>query len=350
MKISEKIALIAFIAIVFGLSIYLIRSILAPFIFSLTIAYFLHPLMDRLCKKRFSRLSAALLIIGMFFTVFIAIIVVMSPIVYAQSQALIIALPQYFQIVASEVYPKCAAVLSSIGIRMNSNLLQVIDNADLASKIFNFLQNFLLNAFSSSAAFINILSLIFITPILIFYLLKDWDLLAAKVHSYFPSRFAISASQIMREIDQALAGFVRGQISVCLILGLIYSILLSFAGLNFGFLIGVITGFLTFVPYVGALTGFVVAMLVAFFQWGFNFMDLVTIAMVFVFGQTLESNFLTPKLIGKNIGLHPVWIIFGLFVFGALFGFMGLLFATPLTAICGVLIRHLSSEYKKHIS
>lgn len=350
MKISEKIALIAFVAIVFGCCIYLIRSILSPFIFSLVVAYFLHPLADSLCKKRMSRLVAASLIIGVFFTAFAAIIVAISPLVYAQSEAFIVAIPQYFDVMVNEIYPKFAAFLNSVGIRVNGDLLQVIDDADLTSKMLNFLNNFLLSAFSSSVAFINILSLIFITPILIFYLIKDWNLLAAKVRSYFPSRFANSASQIMREIDVALAGFVRGQITVCFILGLIYSVLLTLFGLNFGFLIGIITGFLAFVPYVGALTGFVVAMLIAFFQWGFSPVDLMTIALVFVFGQMLESNFLTPKLVGKNIGLHPVWIIFGLFVFGALFGFIGILFATPLTAICGVLIRHLSSEYKKHIS
>lgn len=350
MKISEKIALIIFIILVFGLSVYLIRSILSPFIFSLVIAYFLHPLVDRLSKKRLSRLAATSLIMGVFFIVFIGIILMIAPIVYAQSEALIIALPQYFQIVAHDIYPKIATTLNSVGIKMNSDLIQVIDKADLASKIFEVVQNFLLGAFSSSVAFINIISLIFITPILIFYLLKDWNLLAAKVHSYFPSKMAHAASAIMREIDEALAGFIRGQITVCLILGLIYSILLSIFGLNFGFLIGIITGILTFVPYVGALTGFVVAMLVAFFQWGFSFIDLVSIALVFCFGQILESNFLTPKFVGKNIGLHPVWIVFGIFVFGVLFGFMGVLFATPLTAICGVFIRHLSFEYKKHIS
>ncbi len=350
MKIGEKILLIAFVLLVFGWSIYLIRSILSPFVFSLVVAYFLHPLVDRLCKKRISRLNASLLIIGMFFVVFAMIMVAILPIVYEQSAAFIMELPQYFQVVVSEIYPKCAEALNVIGIRVNGDLLQVIYDADLTSKIFDFLQNFIVNAFSSSVAFINILSLIFITPILIFYLLKDWNLLAEKVRSYLPVKFAASASKIMQEIDKALAGFIRGQISVCLILALIYSVLLSLAGLNFGFLIGVITGFLAFIPYVGALTGFVAAMLIAFFQWGFSFMDLATIAMVFVFGQMLESNFFTPKLVGKNIGLHPVWIIFGLFVFGVLFGFIGILFATPLTAICGVLIKHLSSEYKRRIS
>jgi len=350
MKVSEKIVLSAFIAFIFGCSIYLIRSILSPFIFSLVIAYFLHPVVDYLCKKKISRLTSSLLIIGVFFTVFIAIIVAISPLVYAQTEAFITALPQYFDVLVAEIYPKCAAFLNGIGIKANGDLMQVISDAELSSKIFNFIDNFLLNALSSSVAFINVLSLIFITPILIFYLIKDWDLLATKVHSYFPSRFANSASKIMTEIDEAMAGFIRGQISVCLILGIIYSILLSLAGLNFGFLIGVVTGFLTFIPYVGALTGFIAAILIALFQWGFSVVDLSTIALVFICGQMFESNFLTPKLIGKNIGLHPVWIIFGLFVFGALFGFIGILFATPLTAICGVLIKHLSSEYKKHIS
>lgn len=349
MKINEKTILIISILLAFGFCIYLIRSILSPFIFSLVAAYFLHPLVDFLCKKKISRLNASLLIIGIFFIVFIAIIILVLPIIYEQLEALILALPQYFQVIVSELYPKWVAFMDSAGIKVNKDFLQVVDNANLDVKILDFIKNFLLHAFSSSVAFVNVLSLIFITPILIFYLIKDWDLLSQKVYSYLPSKFASSVKKIMKQIDQALAGFVRGQISVCLVLGFIYSVLLTIAGLDFGFLIGIITGFLTFVPYIGALTGFVAAILVAFFQWGFSFVDLATITAVFIFGQLLESNYLTPKLVGKNIGLHPVWIVFGLFVFGALFGFIGVLFATPLTAICGVLIRHLSYQYKKRI-
>ncbi len=347
---KEKLFLILAVAIVLGLAVYLIRSILAPFIFSLVVAYFLHPLVDKMCHKKVSRLSASLLIIGVFFALLFLILSLSLPIIYDQSEAFVLALPQYFQVVANEIYPKFAAALNKVGIVANTDFAQVMDDAKINAKILDFIKNFFLNAISSSVAFINILSLIFITPILIFYLLKDWDLLVVKIKSYLPSKVAASATQIMHEIDAAMAGYIRGQIAVCLVLGIIYSVLLSLAGLNFGFLIGIITGVLTFIPYVGALTGFVVAIVIAIFQWGLSFVDLVTISAIFIFCQILESNFLTPKLVGKNIGLHPVWIVFGLFVFGVLFGFMGVLFATPLTAICGVLIRHLALEYKKHIS
>ncbi len=345
----DKIIISALIAIVFAGCIYLIRSILAPFIFSFVVAYFLHPLVGRLSQKM-SRANSALLIIGLFFAVFAAISYMLLPIIYQQASALILSLPQYFQIIVSEIYPKCAAILNEAGIAVNADLVDVLNKANISSRIINFLENFALNAVSSSVAFVNILSLIFITPILIFYLVKDWNILVEKINNYLPSRIADSSKKIMNEIDEVLSGYIRGQINVCLVLALIYSILLSVAGLNFGFLIGIITGFLTFIPYVGALTGFVVAMFVAFFQWGFDFMSLLTIALVFVFGQMLESNYLTPKLIGKKVGLHPVWIVFGLFVFGVIFGFIGVLLATPLTAVCGVLIRHLSWEYKKRIT
>jgi len=350
MNTKDKIIAAALMLIAFGCSIYLIRSILSPFVFSLIVAYFLHPLMDYLSCKKISRFASAWLIIGAFFVVLFGIIALTAPIIYSQGGAFIEALPQYFQTIVEDIYPKCAAFLNSIGILVNGDLLQVIDDANLDSKMLDFLQNFAISAFSSSVAFINILSLIFITPILIFYLLKDWNLLASKVKSYMPSRIAFAGGKIMEEIDDAMAGYIRGQISVCLILSFIYSILLTLAGLNFGFLIGFVTGLITFVPYVGALTGFVVAILIALFQWGFDFASLITIVGVFVFCQMLESNYLTPKLIGKNIGLHPVWIIFGLFVFGVLFGFIGILFATPLTAVCSVFVKHLSFEYKKHIS
>ena len=140
---------------------------------------------------------------------------------------------------------------------------------------------------------------------------------------------------------------VRGQFNVCLILVIIYSSLLSFTGLNFGFLIGFLTGLFSFIPYVGMLSGVTAAIAVALFQWGFDTSHISAVSLVFIFGQIVESNFLTPKLIGAKIGLHPVWLIFGLFIFGALFGFIGVLVAVPLTAICGVIIKHFALEYKK---
>jgi len=351
MKEREKIIVTSLFVVTIAFAIYLIRSILTPFIISLILSYFLHPLVDRLCQKtRISRFLAVIAIVGLFFAIFFVVLSLILPIIYEQLSALISALPQYFQTLANDLYPRLAAFLISLGIKINSNFEQAFENADVAKHVLNFLQNFIANLFQSSVALVNVLSLIFITPILIFYFLKDWDVLVEKVLSFLPKKYSLSIKNILQEVDQALSGYVRGQINVCLILGIIYSISLTFIGLNFGFLIGFFTGIFSFVPYVGALSGFTIAIVLAMLQWGVDFTNLSLIVLVFLFCQTLESNYLTPKLIGNKVGLHPVWIIFGLFVFGSLFGFLGMLLSTPLSAICGVLIRNLALEYKKRIS
>jgi predicted PurR-regulated permease PerM len=184
-------------------------------------------------------------------------------------------------------------------------------------------------------------------PILVFYLLKDWDILMQKIYELLPRGVAGTAKQIAKEIDKTLAGYVRGQFHVCLILAAFYSISLSLAGLNFGFLIGFLTGMFAFMPYIGMLFGTSAAIIIALFQWGFNFTNLAPVGIIFLVAQLIESNFLTPKLIVNKIGLHTVWIIFGLFVFGVLLGFVGVLLALPLTAICGVIIKYFLLQYKK---
>jgi predicted PurR-regulated permease PerM len=194
---------------------------------------------------------------------------------------------------------------------------------------------------------INILSLIFITPILVFYLLKDWNILMIKIYELLPKSIAKQTKEVAGDINKTLAGYVRGQFNVCLILAIFYAASLSLVGLNFGFLIGFLTGMFAFVPYVGMFCGTVAAIVVALFQWGFDFTYLSLVAAIFLLAQLVESNFLTPKLIGDKIGIHPVWMIFGLFVFGVLFGFLGVLFAVPLTAIFGVIAKYFALQYKR---
>jgi predicted PurR-regulated permease PerM len=257
------------------------------------------------------------------------------------------ALPGYFQTISNDFYPKIAQILNKAGFKVEADLAHLFQNEQVASRFVDLSKNVFGNAIDSSLNFINVLSLIFITPILIFYLLKDWDILLKKINDYLPREISASVKKIATDIDKALSGYIRGQFNVCFILALIYSILLSFTGLNVGFLIGFLTGIFSFIPFIGMLCGVVCAIIVALLQWGFDPSHISAIALVFIFGQVIESNFLTPKLIGSKIGLHPVWIIFGLFIFGTLLGFIGVLVAVPLTAICGVIIKHFALEYKK---
>lgn len=348
MKTKDKIILLILAILACGYFLYLIRSILTPFIISLVVAYFLHPVPDYLVKKfKMSRFGAVLLIVGVFLSIFFAFMVIIMPIIYAQLIQLFIALPRYFNVISHDIYPKIVNNLNGVGIKVNGDLSEILNNQKISDSLLEFLKNFSFDIFSSSMALVNVLSLIFIMPILTFYLLKDWDLLIANFNNHLPKQINTALKKLFSDIDLALAGYVRGQIIVCLILAILYSSLLSFTNLHFGFLIGLLTGIFSFIPYVGAIGGVIIALLFSLFQWGFDLVNITPVLLVFLFGQILETNFLTPKLIGKRVGLHPVWIIFGLFVFGVLFGFLGVLLATPMTAAFGVLIRHLAAEYKK---
>ena len=184
-------------------------------------------------------------------------------------------------------------------------------------------------------------------PVLIFYLLKDWHLILDKIDSIIPEKYSNQVKNIFSSIDKSLSGFIRGQLNVCLILAIYYGVLLGFLGLNHGIFIGVLTGILAFVPYVGYGIGIVTALIIAIFQWGLSFYDVGLVLIVYLVGQVIESNFLVPNLIGKKVNLHPLWMIFGIFFFGSIFGILGILFSVPLTAISSVLIRHASSNKYK---
>jgi predicted PurR-regulated permease PerM len=196
-------------------------------------------------------------------------------------------------------------------------------------------------------AFVNLMSLLVVTPIVAFYLLADWDHIVARIDSLLPRDHADEVRDIARGIDAAMAGFIRGQGTVCLLLGVLYAVALSFAGLRFGLAIGLGAGLLSFIPFVGAILGGVLAIGVALVQFWPDVSSILIILAIFAAGQFIEGNFLSPKLVGGSIGLHPVWLMFALFAFGYVFGFAGLLLAVPLAAAAGVLVRHFIGRYQR---
>jgi predicted PurR-regulated permease PerM len=196
-------------------------------------------------------------------------------------------------------------------------------------------------------AIVNVLSLLVVTPIVAFYLLLDWDQIVAKVDGWLPRDHAEEIRIIGRDINTAMAGFIRGQGTVCLLLGVFYAIGLSLLGLKFGLAIGLGAGLLSFIPYVGAIIGGVLAIGVGLVQFWPDYGLVLAVIAVFAAGQFIEGNFLSPKLVGGSIGLHPVWLMFALFAFGYLFGFVGLLLAVPLAAAAGVFVRYGLSQYLK---
>jgi predicted PurR-regulated permease PerM len=347
MPFKEKLFYTILILIPIAGFIYLSRSIAMPFICSIAISYLLNPVVTKFHESQdTTRLRATILIMCLFSAVFISVSLVLLPTIYAQSVALIDAIPHYFRTFTHHLYPQIATLLNNLGLEVDKNFSHMATQQGVTSNVLHYSKNFLHDAFNSSAFAINFLSLVFLTPFLVFYILKDWNIIMKKLNGYLPKESYTVIRSILREIDETLTSYIRGQINVCLILGTIYSILLSCTGLNFGFAIGFLTGLLSFIPYAGMFIGVVLGITVSIFQWGFDISQLSLITLIFFVGQIIESNMLTPKLVGSRIGLHPAWMIFGLFFFGDLLGFLGVLAAVPLTAIFSVIIKHLALEYK----
>ena len=200
---------------------------------------------------------------------------------------------------------------------------------------------------ASFSGVLNAVVLFVIVPVVAFYLLYDWDNLIAKVDGLLPRDHAPVVRDLASQIDRTMAGFVRGQGTVCLILGIYYAVALMLVGLNFGLVVGFIAGALTFIPYVGALVGGVLALGLALFQFWGDWLWIALVWAIFQSGQFVEGNILTPRLVGQSVGLHPVWLIFALSAFGALFGFVGLLVAVPVAAAIGVISRFAIAQYKE---
>ncbi|MEM9854109.1 MAG: AI-2E family transporter, partial [Pseudomonadota bacterium] len=213
---------------------------------------------------------------------------------------------------------------------------------------------------TSAAGVVNLLLLFVIVPVVAFYLLLDWDNMIAEVDKLLPRDHLETVRRLAREVDAVLAGFVRGMGTVCLILGSYYAVALMLVGLQFGLVVGLVAGLVTFIPYLGAVIGGVLAVGLAIFQyWGSvevidgdtityttDWLRIGLVGAIFVTGQMVEGNVLTPKLVGGSVGLHPVWLLLSLSVFGTLFGFVGLLVGVPLAAAIGVVTRFLVAEYK----
>ncbi len=341
MKTRDKILISSIIIIISFIIINAVKSILTPFIASFILAYFLNPPVDYLHKKyAIRRTLSTLLILTLFLSSTILLCSYILPIIYEQFIEFINEFPSYIKGLYDNIYPQIIAKLNKSGIEVNNNLNKFIDENNIIS-VFDISRYIFNGALTSSISLINIISLIFISPILVFYFLKDWHVILKNISNIIPKKSVKTVKIIATDIDKTLSLYIRGQINVCLILGLFYAILLNFSGLNFGFLIGFLTGIFSFIPYAGVLIGVTIGIIVAIFQWGLDIANISIIIGIFIAGQILEGNFITPKLIGDKIGMHPAWIIFGLFFFGALFGFIGILIAVPLTAICSVLIKFL---------
>ena len=329
-------------AVLFLVFIFLIRSVLLPFVLGMFMAYFLDPATDRLERSGLSRTPASLLVTVTFFLWIVLISLLIVPVIFTQLSGLIAALPEYFATLQQDYAQDLSKWLGGLpGLQVESVKSAVTDYSGVMLK---FAEQFAAGVFHSGMAVVNVLSLLLVTPVVAFYLLRDWDVLVARFDDLLPRPSAETIRGQLSIINRTLAGFIRGQLNVCLILATYYAIGLSLVGLKFGILIGIMTGLLVILPYVGALFGTLTGLGVAFFQFT-AYSDIGAVLAVFLLGQLIEGYMLTPRLVGERVGLHPVWIIFGMLAGAALFGFVGVLLAVPTTAVIGVLIRFALERY-----
>ena len=319
-------------------ALWLLGSVMLPFLVGGAMAYFMDPIADRLERAGFSRIAA---------TALIALIVSLGAII-----ATLLIVPTLVRQAAQlvETAPAIAARLQGfISVQFPSLMREgsVLNDtlAQLGEAIKARGGELLTGVLSSAVGVLNFLVFIVVVPVVAFYMLNDWDRMMEKVDSWLPLDHRETVRGLAREIDRVLSGFVRGQVSVCVILGTFYSVALMMAGLNFGLVVGAIAGAVTFIPYVGAIIGGVLAIGLALFQFWGDWVSIGIVAGIFAIGQFLEGNIITPKLVGSSVGLHPLWLIFALSAFGTLFGFVGMIVAVPVSAVIGVLVRFALDHY-----
>lgn len=361
------VALIAFI--------FIFSSILLPFVAGMAIAYLLDPAADWFERRGFSRLMATLTIAILALLVIVLGLVLIVPLLIEQTFGLVEALRPYIPEtlrtllgLAEDDYQAIAALLtpsSEADIAARSALLPTEMSFDaiiawLGTINIDAVRSFIeANAgtmaalmgrvFDQGAAVFGVISTLVITPIVAMYMLYDWDRLVARGDALLPRDHADTIRDLFQQINKVLSGFIRGQFVLALILGAFYAIALTAVGLNFGLLIGLGAGLLSFIPYIGSVTGFVVSVGVALVQFWSEPWWIVVVAGIFAFGQFVEGNFLQPKIVGDATGLHPLALFFALLAFGSLFGFVGLLIAVPLAASLGVLVRFGTDRYRQSV-
>ena len=319
--------------------LWFLGDVILPFVLGGAIAYFLDPVADRLETMGLSRVWATVLITVLGLIIFILIALLIIPTLVEQTIALVDSTPEIFAKLQLFLTDRFPALMDA-----NSTLRQTLDSLGVAiqSKGGELVNTVL----SSAMSLLNIVILMVIVPVVAFYMLLDWDRMVAKIDSLLPRDHAPVVRQIASEVDRTLSSFIRGQGTVCLSMGIFYAIGLMLVGLQFGLLVGAFAGLITFIPYIGALIGGALAIGLGLFQFWGDWVSLGLVAGVFVLGQALEGNVITPKLVGNSVGLHPVWLMFALSVFGTLFGFVGMLVAVPVAAIIGVLIRFGIGQYQ----
>lgn len=330
-------------AVLLLLAVLLLKDVLLPFVAGMVIAYFLNPLAERLTGLGMNRTLASVLIVVAVGLVVVAALVLLVPMIVTQVQQMALALPDELARLRELLE---AWARERFGVRF-SQIEASLDNAagELAKNWSQWAGVIARSLWSQGLALFNFVSLLLVTPLVVFYLLVDWHPMLAKIDGWLPREHAPTIRRLAGEINEAVSAFIRGQGTVCMILGLFYALGLSWVGLKYGLVIGLATGLLAFVPFVGWAFGLLTAVGLAAVQFWPDTLPLAMVVAVFLGGQALDAAVLSPQIVGSKIGLHPVWLIFSLFVFSYLFGFVGMLVAVPVAAAIGVLVRYALRVY-----
>ncbi len=320
--------------------LWLVSDAVAPFLLGAAIAYLLDPVADRLEAWGVSRTWAVVLISAVAIIIVLPLVIILIQLVIKQGAALVSELPGMIERLLDYLSVKFPTLLDA-----DSDIRQTIASFQdsLQSKGLAFANSIL----SRSMAVVDFLMLLIVAPVVGFYLLLDWDRMTAVINSWLPREHAQTIRRLSREINGVLSGFVRGQMTVGAILGVFYALSLGLVGLQFGIVVGLFAGLLTFIPYVGSTLGGGASIGLALFQFWDDPVWIGVVAVIFIVGQVVEGNYLTPKLVGGSVGLHPVWLMFALYAFGSLIGFTGLLIAVPAAACIGVLGRFGIENYRQ---
>lgn len=323
------------------------KSILLPFILGIAVAYLLNPVVNKIVNAGLPRTGAVSLILSVFVLFITGLMVLIVPLIYKQTLGLAEELPELIERLRALAAPYVEKFQDHVSPEKMDDIQSAVGGS--VGSIVAWMAAFVGKLLSSGIAIVGFISIIILTPVVAFYLMRDWPEFTGKIAGWLPRKHAATIRDLLAQMDERIAGFIRGQLTVCVVLGLVYAIALTIAGLKFGFVIGLGAGILSIIPYVGSIVGFFVGIGMAWVQFGAWEMVAI-VAAIFFAGQILEGNFLTPKLVGESVGLHPVWIIFALMGGGALFGLTGMFLAVPVAAVVDVMLgfglqQYLASAY-----
>lgn len=322
---------------------YLVSDVLAPFLVAFVFAYILQPLITRnKARYPFSRSVISLLVFCVFVSGFILLTLVVTPIIYQQLSLFVVKIPKYrdsFQ----ENINLVINYINSFDPEAANKISEISKSA--VNSIFSVVSSFANHIWDYTVATINVFALVALVPVILYYFMRDWEKIVSALEGLMPEHGKNKMREIFISINELLSGYIRGQLNICLILSIYYTIGLSLIGIDLALLLGLLSGFLIIIPFIGAIASFLLAALSCYVTFGFGY-EFIYMTILFIVGHTIEGYILVPKIIGNKIGLHPVWVIFSVFAAGSLFGFIGILFAIPIAGIVKVLVLQFLDYYK----